>query len=87
MTNPVYEKLMNCYDSVKDRLPFKPKVALVLGSGLGDFAEQVEVEEVGGPSGLRKTPLTIMTYRGSRCPQCPDTRGVLYLPISMGFLR
>ena len=45
MTNPVYEKLMNCYDSVKDRLPFKPKVALVLGSGLGDFAEQVEVED------------------------------------------
>ena len=76
MTNPVYEKLMNCYDSVKDRLPFKPKVALVLGSGLGDFAEQVEVED------------TIDYHdRGSRCPQCPDTRGVLYLPISMGFLR
>lgn len=40
MTNPVYEKLMNCYASVKDRLPFRPKAALILGSGLGDYADQ-----------------------------------------------
>lgn len=46
MTNPVYEKLKNCYDSVKDRLPFRPKVALILGSGLGDYAETVEAEGV-----------------------------------------
>ena len=43
MTNPVYEKLMNCYASVKDRLPFRPKAALMLGSGLGDYAEQLEI--------------------------------------------
>ncbi len=42
--NQVYEKLMECYESVKDRLPFKPKVALVLGSGLGDYGDQFEVE-------------------------------------------
>lgn len=46
MTNLVYEKLKNCYDSVKDRLPFKPRAALVLGSGLGDYADQVEVEGI-----------------------------------------
>lgn len=46
MTNPVYEKLMNCYASVKDRLPFRPKAALILGSGLGDYADQAEVEGV-----------------------------------------
>lgn len=43
MTNPVYDKLRNCYDSIKDKIPFKPKVALVLGSGLGDYAEQLEI--------------------------------------------
>lgn len=41
--NPVYEKLNNCYECVKEKLPFEPKVALVLGSGLGKFAEEIEV--------------------------------------------
>ncbi len=44
--NAVYDKLMRCYDSIKDRVPFTPKVALVLGSGLGDYAEDLEVEAV-----------------------------------------
>lgn len=41
--NPVYEKLVNCYESIKDKIPFTPKVALVLGSGLGDYAEDIKV--------------------------------------------
>lgn len=44
MTNPVYDKLRNCCDSIKDKIPFKPKVALVLGSGLGDYADQLEIQ-------------------------------------------
>ena len=43
--NPVYEKLNNCYESVKGKLPFEPKVALVLGSGLGKFAEEIDVKQ------------------------------------------
>lgn len=39
----VYEKLMNCYESVKSKVSFTPKVALVLGSGLGGFADQIHV--------------------------------------------
>ena len=42
--NPVYEKLQHCYEAVKERLPFTPRVALVLGSGLGDFAGRFQVE-------------------------------------------
>lgn len=42
----VYEKLMKVYDSVKDEIPFTPKVALILGSGLGDYADSIQVEKV-----------------------------------------
>lgn len=41
--NPVYEKLNNCYESVRKKVSFEPKVALVLGSGLGKFADEIEV--------------------------------------------
>lgn len=41
--NQVYEKLRRCYEDVRKRTDFRPKVALVLGSGLGDFAETVRV--------------------------------------------
>lgn len=44
--NPVYEKLIRCYHCVRERIDFVPKVALVLGSGLGDYAEQIQVEAV-----------------------------------------
>lgn len=42
--NEVYEKLLHCYDSVKEKITFAPKVALVLGSGLGDYADSIRVE-------------------------------------------
>lgn len=41
--NEVYEKLIGCYESIKERIPFEPKVALILGSGLGDYADDIEV--------------------------------------------
>lgn len=44
MTNAVYEKVMGCYESVRRITAFVPKVALVLGSGLGDYAEDIRVE-------------------------------------------
>lgn len=39
-----YDKLLTAYKSVEARLPFKPRVALILGSGLGDFAETADIK-------------------------------------------
>lgn len=38
-----YDKVHRCFDNIKDRIPFQPKLALVLGSGLGDYAESMEI--------------------------------------------
>ena len=43
--NPIYEKLQSCLKSVRKKTDFVPKVAIVLGSGLGDYAENICVEE------------------------------------------
>ena len=41
--NPVYEKLVKCYESIQKKINFKPEIALVLGSGLGDYGESIDV--------------------------------------------
>lgn len=43
MANEVYNKLLKCYGCFKEKVNFKPVVALVLGSGLGDYADGIEV--------------------------------------------
>lgn len=41
-----YERLLKCYQCFKDKINFKPEVALVLGSGFGDYADTIRVEAV-----------------------------------------
>ena len=63
--NAVYEKLMRCYGSVRERIHFKPKVALVLGSGLGDYADGIQVEEVLDYSHIEGFPVsTVPGHKG-----------------------
>ena len=42
--NEIYRKLLECRDCVRERTDFVPKVAIVLGSGLGDYADGIKVE-------------------------------------------
>lgn len=42
--NPIYEKLSDCVKAVREKTDFVPRVAIVLGSGLGDYAAQIKVE-------------------------------------------
>ena len=39
----VYEKLMQCVEAVRKVTDFQPKVAITLGSGLGDYASNIRV--------------------------------------------
>lgn len=40
--NAIYEKLKSCYQSCRERTDFQPRVALILGSGLGAFADEIQ---------------------------------------------
>lgn len=43
--NQIYQKLQTCLESVRAKTDFKPRVALVLGSGLGDYADGIQIEQ------------------------------------------
>ena len=42
----IYEKLMKCVESVREKTDFKPEVAMILGTGLGNYADGIKVEKV-----------------------------------------
>lgn len=41
----IYDKLETCMKSIRQQTDFKPEVALILGSGLGDYADGIKIEE------------------------------------------
>ncbi|MFV0412426.1 MAG: purine-nucleoside phosphorylase, partial [Oscillospiraceae bacterium] len=60
----VYQKLQSCYQSVRAKTGFTPKVALILGSGLGNFAEEIQVEYTLPYSEIEGFPVS--TVRGHK---------------------
>jgi purine-nucleoside phosphorylase len=38
-----YNRLLTIYNSFREKVEFQPEIALVLGSGLGDYAEGIEI--------------------------------------------
>lgn len=42
--NDTYRKLTTCLESVRAKTDFKPETALILGSGLGDYADGIRIE-------------------------------------------
>ncbi len=43
--NEIYEKLKSCVKAVQRKTDFQPQIALVLGSGLGDYADTIQIEQ------------------------------------------
>ena len=57
----VYQKVLDCYESIKDKIPFTPKVALVLGSGLGNYADTMEVKAEIDYHDIKNFPISTVT--------------------------
>ena len=60
-----YEKLEKCLQSIRQKTDFVPEVALILGSGLGGYAERVRIEAVVNYHELEGFPVsTVAGHKG-----------------------
>ena len=60
-----YEKLKRCYESIRRQTDFQPKLAVVLGSGLGEFAETIRTVDTVEYSAIEGFPTsTVQGHRG-----------------------
>ena len=63
--HPRYEKLLSCLEQVRRQTCFVPEVGLVLGSGLGGFADEIKTEAVVEYSSIPGFPVsTVPMHRG-----------------------
>lgn len=61
----MYQKLLKCLESVRNKTDFKPEVAVVLGSGLGEFADQIQIEATIDYSEIEGFPVsTVVGHKG-----------------------
>ena len=56
--NAIYKKLERCVEAVRAKTSFAPKVALILGSGLGGFAGEINVEATVGYDEIEGFPVS-----------------------------
>ena len=63
--NKIYDKVNECYKQVNEMTEFKPQIALVLGSGLGDYAEKIKIETVIDYHEIKGFPVsTVQGHKG-----------------------
>ena len=56
-----YEKIENCLKQIRQRTDFVPKVAVILGSGLGGFAKKIDAEYEVGYGDIEGFPVSTVT--------------------------
>lgn len=62
----MYQKLMACLESVRKRTDFRPEVAVVLGSGLGGYADEIEIVDTINYSEIEGFPVSTVWGHAGR---------------------
>lgn len=61
----MYKKLMACVASIREKTDFQPEAALILGSGLGDYADGIKVEATVDYADIEGFPVsTVAGHKG-----------------------
>ena len=61
----MYQKLMTCLESVRKKTDFKPEIGVILGSGLGDYADAIPVEAAVNYTEIEGFPVsTVAGHKG-----------------------
>lgn len=61
----MYKKLMTCLASVREQTSFEPEAALILGSGLGDYADEIQIEQTVDYTSIEGFPVsTVKGHKG-----------------------
>lgn len=61
----IYERLEKCYAQFREKIDFTPKIALILGSGLGDFADGIDIKATLDYKDIEGFPIsTVQGHKG-----------------------
>ena len=61
----MYKKLEKCLKSIREKTDFKPEKAVILGSGLGDYAEKIQIEKIVKYTEIEGFPVsTVQGHKG-----------------------
>ena len=61
----MYKKLEKCLKSIRKKTDFKPEKAVILGSGLGDYAEKIQIEKIVKYTDIEDFPVsTVQGHKG-----------------------
>lgn len=61
----MYNKLTTCLASIREKVDFKPERALILGSGLGDYADEIKVTDTIAYTDIEGFPVsTVKGHKG-----------------------
>ena len=63
----MYKKLMTCLASVREQTSFEPEAALILGSGLGDYADEIQIEQTVDYTSIEGFPVSTVKGHKGRC--------------------
>ena len=61
----VYERIKGCFECFKEKIDFTPDIGLVLGSGLGDYAEGIKIVSTLDYKDIEGFPVsTVLGHKG-----------------------